>query len=123
MCRDVCSEFLCEEELSWSKEGRAAGFGRNLVLGLWENDVQHLLMVTDCGVSEEASEEEPPRASLVREIYRFLDYHVSVVLRQEPDMLFGLLPELAIVMRNGVMHQVVYMCWNVLQRLSFEKSR
>ncbi|KAG0596231.1 hypothetical protein M758_UG235100 [Ceratodon purpureus] len=48
---------------------------RNLVLGLWEKDVQHLLMVTDCGVSEEASGEEPPRASLVREIYRFLDYH------------------------------------------------
>ncbi|KAG0572419.1 hypothetical protein KC19_VG093600 [Ceratodon purpureus] len=48
---------------------------RNLVLGLWEKDVQHLLMVTDCGVSEEASEEESARASLIREIYRFLDYH------------------------------------------------
>lgn len=48
---------------------------RNLVLGMWVKDVQHLLMVTDCGVSEEASEEEPPRASLVREIHRFLDYH------------------------------------------------
>jgi len=49
------------------------------VLGLWEKDVQHLLMVTDCGVSEEAFGEEPARASLVREIYRFLDYHVSLV--------------------------------------------
>lgn len=57
-------------------------FGRNLVLGMWEKDVQHLLMVTDCGVSEEASGEEPPRASLVREIYRFLDYHVSAASSQ-----------------------------------------
>ncbi|XP_024369028.2 lysine-specific histone demethylase 1 homolog 3 [Physcomitrium patens] len=48
---------------------------RNLLLGMWEKDVQHLLMVTDCGVAEEASAEEPGRASLVREIYRFLDYH------------------------------------------------
>lgn len=58
------------------KEGRTVGFGRNLVLGMWEKDVQHLLVVTDCGVAEQASEEEPPRASLIREIYRFLDYHV-----------------------------------------------
>lgn len=65
------------------------GYGRNLVLGLWEKDVQHLLMVTDCGVSEEASGDEPARASLVREIYRFLDYHVSIVFRQEPPMFFS----------------------------------
>ena len=78
------------------------GFGRNLVLGLWEKDVQHLLMVTDCGVSEEASGEEPPRASLVREIYRFLDYHVSVMLSQEPCMLFDLWLELVALTRNGV---------------------
>lgn len=62
------------------------GYGRNLVLGLWEKDVQHLLMMTDCGISEEASGGEPARASLVREIYRFLDYHVSVV--SKPHILF-----------------------------------
>lgn len=56
------------------------------MLGLWEKDVQHLLMMTDCGISEEASEGEPARASLVREIYRFLDYHVSVV--SKPRILF-----------------------------------
>nr|XP_024401008.1 lysine-specific histone demethylase 1 homolog 3-like isoform X3 [Physcomitrium patens] len=48
---------------------------RNLVLGMWEKDVQHLLMMTDCGISEEPSMGEPARASLVRRIYRFLDYH------------------------------------------------
>lgn len=57
------------------------------MLGMWEKDVQHLLMVTDCGVSEEASGEEPPRASLVREIYRFLDYHVSAASSQKRHML------------------------------------
>lgn len=49
---------------------------RNLVLGLWEKDVRHFLMVTDCGISELPSTHEPPRASLIREIHKFLDYHV-----------------------------------------------
>ncbi|XP_024379447.1 lysine-specific histone demethylase 1 homolog 3 isoform X2 [Physcomitrium patens] len=48
---------------------------RNLVLGMWEKDVQHLLMVTDCGISEEPLVGEPARAGLIREIHRFLDYH------------------------------------------------
>jgi lysine-specific histone demethylase 1 len=46
------------------------------VLGLWEKDVRHFLMVTDCGISELPSTHEPPRASLIREIHKFLDYHV-----------------------------------------------
>lgn len=102
MRTDVRSESLCWKDRSWSKDEITVGFNRNLVLGLWEKDVQHLLMVTDLGISEEASAEEPPRASLVREIYRFLDYHVSVELWQEPDMLFGLMPEFAVVMSNDV---------------------
>lgn len=52
--------------------------GRNLVLGLWEKDVKHILMVTDCGVSVTPTVVEPPRASLIREIHKFLDYHVRV---------------------------------------------
>jgi hypothetical protein len=48
---------------------------RNLVLGLWERNVKHLLMVTDCGVLSSPTNDEPPRASLIREIHKFLDYH------------------------------------------------
>jgi hypothetical protein len=53
-----------------------AGGYRNLVLGLWERNVKHLLMVTDCGVLSSPTSDEPPRASLIREIHKFLDYHV-----------------------------------------------
>jgi hypothetical protein len=53
-----------------------AGGYRNLVLGLWERNVKHLLMVTDCGVLSSPTNDEPPRASLIREIHKFLDYHV-----------------------------------------------
>lgn len=49
------------------------------MLGLWEKDVRHFLMVTDCGISELPSTHEPPRASLIREIHKFLDYHVRLV--------------------------------------------
>lgn len=64
--------------LACSENCGVAVSDRNLVLGMWEKDVQHLLMMTDCGISEEPSMGEPARASLVRRIYRFLDYHVSV---------------------------------------------
>lgn len=90
MWKDVSNESLCQEGRFWFNDGRTLGYGRNIVLGLWEKDVQHLLMVTDCGVSEEAYGEEPARASLVRDIFRFLDYHVSVLLTQVPRMLFSL---------------------------------
>ncbi|GMI89768.1 LSD1-like 3 [Hibiscus trionum] len=46
---------------------------RNHILGLWSKDVNCILPLVDCGVSDTPSEGEPPRASLVREIYAFLD--------------------------------------------------
>ncbi|XP_039065654.1 LOW QUALITY PROTEIN: lysine-specific histone demethylase 1 homolog 3-like [Hibiscus syriacus] len=46
---------------------------RNHILGLWSKDVNRILPLVDCGVSDTPSEGEPPRASLLREIYAFLD--------------------------------------------------
>ncbi|KAF4358314.1 hypothetical protein F8388_014584, partial [Cannabis sativa] len=46
---------------------------RNQILGLWNKDVSRLLPLSECGVTETASSNEPPRASLIREIYAFLD--------------------------------------------------
>ncbi|KAA8537555.1 hypothetical protein F0562_027163 [Nyssa sinensis] len=46
---------------------------RNHILGLWSKDVSRILPLTDCGVTAIPLVDEPPRASLVREIYQFLD--------------------------------------------------
>ncbi|MBA0856311.1 hypothetical protein Goshw_026535, partial [Gossypium schwendimanii] len=46
---------------------------RNHILGLWSKDVNRILPLVDCGVSDTPSEGEPSRASLIREIYAFLD--------------------------------------------------
>ncbi|XWS25862.1 hypothetical protein CRYUN_Cryun27aG0103800 [Craigia yunnanensis] len=46
---------------------------RNHILGLWSKDVTRILPLVDCGVSDTPSEGEPPRTSLIREIYAFLD--------------------------------------------------
>ncbi|KAL1104177.1 hypothetical protein V6Z11_D04G049400 [Gossypium hirsutum] len=46
---------------------------RNHILGLWSKDVNRILPLAECGVSDTPSEGEPPRASLIREIYAFLD--------------------------------------------------
>ncbi|XVF73864.1 hypothetical protein PTKIN_Ptkin13bG0015700 [Pterospermum kingtungense] len=46
---------------------------RNHILGLWSKDVTRILPLVDCGVSSTPSEDETPRASLIREIYAFLD--------------------------------------------------
>ncbi|XP_039064295.1 lysine-specific histone demethylase 1 homolog 3-like isoform X2 [Hibiscus syriacus] len=46
---------------------------RNHILGLWSKDVNRILPLVECGVSDSPSEGEPPRASLIREIYAFLD--------------------------------------------------
>ncbi|XP_039069116.1 lysine-specific histone demethylase 1 homolog 3-like isoform X2 [Hibiscus syriacus] len=46
---------------------------RNHILGLWSKDVNRILPLVDCGVSDTPSEGESPRASLLREIYAFLD--------------------------------------------------
>ncbi|XP_021284101.1 lysine-specific histone demethylase 1 homolog 3 isoform X1 [Herrania umbratica] len=46
---------------------------RNHILGLWSKDVTRILPLVDCGVTDTPSEGEPARASLIREIYAFLD--------------------------------------------------
>ncbi|KAK5839871.1 lysine-specific histone demethylase 1 homolog 3-like [Gossypium arboreum] len=46
---------------------------RNHILGLWSKDVNRILPLVDCGVSDTPSEGEPSRASLIRKIYAFLD--------------------------------------------------
>ncbi|KAF2310058.1 hypothetical protein GH714_006368 [Hevea brasiliensis] len=46
---------------------------RNQILGLWSKDVSRILPLADCGVTDTPSEEESSHASLIREIYAFLD--------------------------------------------------
>ncbi|CAN6463685.1 unnamed protein product [Victoria cruziana] len=46
---------------------------RNMILSLWSKDVCRILPLSDCGVTSDALDDEPPRASLIREIYAFLD--------------------------------------------------
>ncbi|OAY51110.2 hypothetical protein MANES_05G151700v8 [Manihot esculenta] len=46
---------------------------RNHILGLWSKDVTRILPLADCGVTDTPSEEESSRASLIRDVYAFLD--------------------------------------------------
>ncbi|CAH2078896.1 unnamed protein product, partial [Thlaspi arvense] len=46
---------------------------RNSILGLWSKNVRRILPVTECGVASGPSESELPSASLIREVYKFLD--------------------------------------------------
>ncbi|CAA7391296.1 unnamed protein product [Spirodela intermedia] len=46
---------------------------RNMILHLWSENVNCILSLKDCGVTDTPLKEEPPRASLIREIYTFLD--------------------------------------------------
>ncbi|KAK4768686.1 hypothetical protein SAY87_003827 [Trapa incisa] len=46
---------------------------RNRILSLWNRDISRILSLTDCGVTDILLEDESPRASLIREIYTFLD--------------------------------------------------
>ncbi|XP_061972112.1 lysine-specific histone demethylase 1 homolog 3-like isoform X2 [Populus nigra] len=46
---------------------------RNRILGLWSKDVSRILPLADCGITETPSQNESPRASLIRQIYEFLD--------------------------------------------------
>ncbi|KAI9200493.1 hypothetical protein LWI28_008966 [Acer negundo] len=46
---------------------------RNRILSLWSRDVSRILPLSECGVSDTPSEDESPHASLIREIYTFLD--------------------------------------------------
>lgn len=46
---------------------------RNNILSLWNKDVSRILPLSECGVSDTALVDDSPRASLVRDIYAFLD--------------------------------------------------
>ncbi|CAK7346267.1 unnamed protein product [Dovyalis caffra] len=46
---------------------------RNRILGLWSKDISRILPPADCGIIETPSHDESPRASLIRQIYAFLD--------------------------------------------------
>ncbi|XP_031475330.1 lysine-specific histone demethylase 1 homolog 3 [Nymphaea colorata] len=46
---------------------------RNMILSLWSKDVCRILPLSDCGVTSDPLYDELPRASLIRDIYAFLD--------------------------------------------------
>ncbi|KAJ6399561.1 hypothetical protein OIU77_020173 [Salix suchowensis] len=46
---------------------------RNRILGLWSKDISRILALADCGIAERPSQDESPHASLIRQIYVFLD--------------------------------------------------
>lgn len=46
---------------------------RNKILSLWNKDVTRILPLTDCGVTATPTDNEPSHASLMRDIYTFLD--------------------------------------------------
>ncbi|XP_050366850.1 lysine-specific histone demethylase 1 homolog 3 [Argentina anserina] len=60
---------------------------RNQILALWSKDVSRILPLTDCGVTEPACVDEPGRASLIRNIYAFLDLsgYINVGIAAEKD--------------------------------------
>ncbi|XP_004293193.1 PREDICTED: uncharacterized protein LOC101302430 [Fragaria vesca subsp. vesca] len=60
---------------------------RNQILALWSKDVSRILPLTDCGVTESACVDEPGRASLIRDIYAFLDLsgYINVGIAAEKD--------------------------------------
>ncbi|KAM3237005.1 lysine-specific histone demethylase 1 3 [Capsicum annuum] len=48
---------------------------RNWILSLWNKDISRVLPLSECGVSESPVVDESPRASLIRQIYSFLDQY------------------------------------------------
>lgn len=58
-------------------------FLRNSILGLWSKDVNHVLLLEDCGVSQIPSENESQHASLIRDLYMFLDHNVSFIFSNQ----------------------------------------
>ncbi|KAG9442909.1 hypothetical protein H6P81_018763 [Aristolochia fimbriata] len=60
---------------------------RNMILDLWSKDICRILPLVDCGVTECPSESEPQRASLIRDIYAFLDQsgYINVGIALEKD--------------------------------------
>lgn len=48
---------------------------RNHILHLWNKDVTRILPLSECGISDTAVVNEHPQASMVRDIYSFLDQY------------------------------------------------
>ncbi|CAN1127186.1 Lysine-specific histone demethylase 1 homolog 3 [Linum perenne] len=46
---------------------------RNQILSLWSKDVTRILPLSECGVTDTPSEDESQGASLIREVYSYLD--------------------------------------------------
>ncbi|XP_006661993.1 lysine-specific histone demethylase 1 homolog 3 [Oryza brachyantha] len=46
---------------------------RNMILNRWCKDVKHTLDLAECGVSDVCLDDEPPRQTLTRDVYLFLD--------------------------------------------------
>ncbi|XP_074279361.1 lysine-specific histone demethylase 1 homolog 3 [Silene latifolia] len=61
---------------------------RNKILSLWSKDVTRILPLVDCGITMTPSEKEPFRASLMRDIYSFLDQsgYINIGIAANKDM-------------------------------------
>lgn len=62
---------------------------RNQILALWSKDVTRILPLTECGVTASPLVDEPPRDSLTREIYEFLNRsgYINVGIASEKDVM------------------------------------
>ncbi|KAJ8538295.1 hypothetical protein K7X08_014835 [Anisodus acutangulus] len=60
---------------------------RNRILILWNKDISRVLPLSECGVSETPILDESPRASLIRQIYSFLDQcgYINFGIASEKD--------------------------------------
>ncbi|XP_075082216.1 lysine-specific histone demethylase 1 homolog 3 isoform X1 [Nicotiana tabacum] len=60
---------------------------RNQILSLWNKDISRVLPLSECGVSETPLADESPRASLIRQIYSFLDHcgYINFGIASEKD--------------------------------------
>lgn len=50
---------------------------RNRILSLWKKDLSRILPLSECGMPDTPSVHGSPNASLVRDVYTFLDQCVS----------------------------------------------
>ncbi|XP_055834063.1 lysine-specific histone demethylase 1 homolog 3 isoform X2 [Solanum dulcamara] len=60
---------------------------RNQILSLWNKDISRVLPLSECGASETPLADESPRASLIRQIYSFLDQcgYINFGIASEKD--------------------------------------
>ncbi|XP_060199780.1 lysine-specific histone demethylase 1 homolog 3 [Lycium barbarum] len=60
---------------------------RNRILSLWNKDISRVLPLSECGVYETPLADESPRASLIRQIYSFLDQcgYINFGIASEKD--------------------------------------